>query len=98
MTIPMSRRGFLRRSVAAGATALAAADLARSADAPKRGGRMRLGLVTYLWAQSWDLPTLIRNCEASKVLGVELRTTHKHGVAPRLGAKARGAVKKRFAA
>jgi sugar phosphate isomerase/epimerase len=41
---------------------------------------MRLGLVTYLWAKDWDLPTIIKNCEKSGVLGVELRSTHAHGV------------------
>jgi hypothetical protein len=58
---------------------------------------MRLGLVTYLWGKDWDLPTLITNCEKSKVLGVELRTTHKHGVELDLNKAEREAVKKRFA-
>ena len=39
-----------------------------------------LGLVTYLWGKDWDLPTLIANCEATNFAGVELRSTHKHGV------------------
>lgn len=58
---------------------------------------MRLGLVTYLWGESWDLPTLIANCEKAKIFGVELRTEHKHGVEPRLSAAERAEVKKRFA-
>jgi sugar phosphate isomerase/epimerase len=57
---------------------------------------MRLGLVTYLWGKDWDLPTLIANCEQSGVLGVELRTTHAHGVEPSLNLKERLEVKKRF--
>ena len=60
------------------------------------GAKMRLGLVTYLWGKDWDLPTLIGNCEASKVPGVELRTAHAHGVEPSLSADERKAVKKRF--
>ncbi|NQT87644.1 sugar phosphate isomerase/epimerase [bacterium] len=88
-----TRRDFLRRSVALGAAAFGAHALA--ADPP--GSKMRLGLVTYLWAKDWDLPTLIANCEKSKVLGVELRTTHKHGVEPKLNAQQRADVKKRFA-
>ena len=54
------------------------------------------GLVTYMWGAKWDLPTLLRNCAASRVLGVELRTTHKHGVEPSLSAKEREVVRKRF--
>jgi sugar phosphate isomerase/epimerase len=61
------------------------------------GDKMRFGLVTYLWGEKWDLPTLIANCEASEVLGVELRTTHAHGVEPSLSAAEREAVRKRFA-
>ena len=26
---------------------------------------MQLGLVTYMWGADWDLPTLIKNCEAT---------------------------------
>jgi sugar phosphate isomerase/epimerase len=63
----------------------------------KKASRMQIGLVTYLWGKDWDLATLIRNCEKSKVLGVELRTQHKHGVEPSLNANQRKEVKKRFA-
>jgi sugar phosphate isomerase/epimerase len=62
----------------------------------KAGSEMRLGLVTYLWGQDWDLETLIKNCEQSNVLGVELRTTHAHGVEPALSAQERKEVKLRF--
>jgi sugar phosphate isomerase/epimerase len=58
---------------------------------------MHLGLVTYLWGQDWDLPTLIANCEKSGVLGVELRTQHAHGVEANLSAAERRRVKAQFA-
>jgi sugar phosphate isomerase/epimerase len=58
---------------------------------------MKLGLVTYLWGAEWDLPTLIANCEATGFQGVELRSTHKHGVEVTLAKPEREAVKKRFA-
>lgn len=58
---------------------------------------MRFGLVTYLWGQDWDLPTVIANCQKSGVLGVELRTEHAHGVESNLNAAQRRDVKKRFA-
>jgi len=99
MTDDLTRRDFLRRGTAAGAAAAAgglAEVLAAEKPRPKRGSKMRLGLVTYLWAKDWDLPTLIANCEKAGVLGVELRTTHKHGVERALSAGQRAEVKKRF--
>ena len=58
---------------------------------------MKLGLVTYMWGAEWDLPTLIKNCEATGFGGVELRSTHKHGVEPSLTKVQRVEVRKRFA-
>ncbi len=69
----------------------------RDANPEKKGGDIRYGLVTYQWAKDWDLPTLIANCAKAKVLGVELRTTHKHGVEPSLSMQERADVRKRFA-
>ena len=57
---------------------------------------MQLGLVTYMWGADWDLPTLIKNCQLTGFQGVELRTTHKHGVEPSLSADERRAVAKQF--
>lgn len=62
----------------------------------KKRSRMKPGLVTYLWGKDWDVPTIIRNCEKSNLLGVELRTEHKHGVEPNLSAAQRKEVKARF--
>jgi len=62
----------------------------------KSGSKMKFGLVTYLWGKDWDLATLISACEKSRVLGVELRSTHAHGVEPYLNAQERKEVKKRF--
>ena len=57
---------------------------------------MQLGLVTYMWGADWDLPTLIRNCEETGFEGVELRSTHKHGVEPNLSPTEREQVAGRF--
>ena len=57
---------------------------------------MRFGLVTYMWGADWDLPTLLANCEQAGVGGVELRTTHAHGVEPSLTTDQRDAVRRRF--
>ena len=97
MKLTGSRRTFLKGSAAAAAATLlgSPADLLQG-KLPAPGSAMKFGLVTYLWGQDWDLPTLIKNCTASKVLGVELRTTHAHKVEPSLNAAQRTEVKKRF--
>lgn len=59
--------------------------------------KMRFGLVTYLWGQHMDLEELLRSCETSGLLGVELRTEHKHGVEPSLSPPQRAEVRRRFA-
>ena len=94
------RRKFLKQSVAVGAAALAGKALTEpgaALAAEKPGSQIRLGLVTYQWGKDWDLPTIFKNLEAAKVLGVEPRTTHKHGVEPNLSADRRKEVKKQFA-
>jgi sugar phosphate isomerase/epimerase len=59
---------------------------------------MKLGAVTYNVLKDWDLEAIIKNLEASGFEGVELRTTHKHGVEPAISASERERVKQRFAA
>jgi hypothetical protein len=102
------RQGFQRASLALlGAGGLSAKDGGSSChDAPLRlpplldsGGiapGFKLGLVTYQLAQSWDIETIIKNCEATGFEGVELRTTHKHGVEPSISRPRRAGVRKRF--
>jgi sugar phosphate isomerase/epimerase len=92
----INRRMFLGQA-AATALALGLGPGGAVCAAASRKVRMRFGLVTYLWGQRWDLETLITNCEASGLLGVELRTTHAHGVEPSLSKSERQAVKARFA-
>jgi sugar phosphate isomerase/epimerase len=95
-----SRREFL----CIGAASLAAISIsgttaasADSAPAAKGASQMRLGLVTYNWGRNWDLPTVIKNCESTGFEGVELRSTHKHGVEITLNKQQREEVAKRFA-
>lgn len=57
---------------------------------------MKLGIVTYMWGAEWDLPTLIKNCADTGFEGVELRSTHKHGVEPTLSPAERKTVRKQF--
>lgn len=94
----ISRRALLQTS----ALALAGASLpanSYSAPSPSWAGRskMHLGMVTYNLGKDWNLETLIKNCTAASFEGVELRTTHAHGVETALSAAQRAEVKKRFA-
>ena len=57
---------------------------------------MKLGLVTYQLAKDWDIDTIIENCKETGFAGVELRTTHAHGVEVALGVSEREAVKAKF--
>jgi sugar phosphate isomerase/epimerase len=92
-----SRREFLSQTLCGTSVALlGTGPLALPLSAAETDG-MQFGLVTYLWGKDWDLPTLIANCEATDVLGVELRTEHAHGVQPTLSAREREEVKSRFA-
>lgn len=59
---------------------------------------MRLGLVTYNLAKDWDIDTIIRNCAETGFEGVELRTTHAHGVEVDLSPDQRAEARARFEA
>jgi len=93
-----SRRDFLRRSMYLGATAVTKGPLSNVfAQSSQKGvSGMKFGFVTYQWGKDWDLATLIANCEKAKLLGVELRTEHSHGVESTLSTQQRQDVKKRF--
>ena len=98
----ISRRDFLAITALAATTAslgvLGTPRTARSQEKQeKKGAEIRYGLVTYQWGKDWDLPTLITNCSKAGALGVELRTTHKHGVEPALNDAERADVRKQFA-
>ena len=57
---------------------------------------MKHGLVTYQMAQEWDVDTIISNCREAGFAGVELRTTHAHGVEETLSKAERKDVRKKF--
>jgi sugar phosphate isomerase/epimerase len=96
----VDRRRFLQTSaaIAAGISSTSMpARLCLGQAEQRKPSKMRFGLVTYKWGADWDLPTLLANCEKARAEGVELRTTHKHGVEPSLDANQRREVKARFA-
>src|ERR1044071_4663549 len=59
--------------------------------------RMKLGLITYNVAKDWDLPTILDHVKKAGWDGVELRTTHAHGVELSLDAAGRREVRQRIA-
>lgn len=94
--LSQTRRNFIRDlSVLSAAAIVPGTLLAGLKSAP--GSKMKLGLVTYLWAKDWDIPAIIRNCSEAQISGVELRVEHAHGVTLDLSKKERENVKKQFA-
>jgi sugar phosphate isomerase/epimerase len=92
------RRSFLKAAaLGLGAVALQP-NIGAAANAPSfaRPSTLRLGLVTYNLAKDWDVPTLIKRCEEARFEGVELRTTHAHGVEVNLSDTQREEVRKSF--
>lgn len=95
----ISRRNFIShvgRGVTAGILSNTLISASTQAYLCPKKPAPKFGLVTYLWGRDWDLPTLLRNCETTGVLGVELRTKHAHGVEPSLSASDRALVRKMF--
>ncbi len=95
----VGRRHFLKTaSMSLGTLGLAETSLPAATPQPSlaQPSRLRLGTVTYNIAKDWDVPTIIKNCEATKFEGVELRTTHAHGVEVSLTADQRAEVGRRF--
>jgi len=100
---PQNRRQFVASLANLGVVTSATAWTADSKAAdqtpqppPKRDSSMRIGMVTYQLGQDWDIETIIKNCSAARFQGVELRTSHKHGVEVGLSKEQREQVKARF--
>ena len=93
----MTRRGFVQTAGAI-AVGAAVAPAARGASGPSSAAAIpfRLGIVTYMVAADWDVPTILRICRGVGITDVELRTTHKHGVEPSLGKQQRQDVRRQF--
>ncbi|MVM30086.1 TIM barrel protein [Spirosoma sp. HMF4905] len=91
----IDRKTFLKEiSLLAGVSLISGPILA--SESAREKSAIKLGFVTYLWGKDWDLPTLIKNCADTGLLGVELRVEHAHNVMPELSAAQRLDVKKRF--
>lgn len=92
-----SRRDFLKTTALGGTLALGSGFSGSVFAGNKATPKAQYGLVTYQWAKDWDLPTLLKNCKTANVLGVELRTTHAHGVERTLSKQQRKEVVQQFA-
>src|SRR5262245_59534529 len=98
-----SRRSFLAKTTLGFSAFGLLRDELRAADSPtpktfvSGQSRMKLGTVTYNLAKDWNIETIIKYCSEAKFEGVELRTTHAHGVEVTLSKQQRAEVKKRFA-
>lgn len=95
MKTNLTRKEFFHSlSLIAGAAVFPGVLLSSCNNLP--GAKMNLGLVTYLWGKDWDIPSLIKNCSETEILGVELRVEHAHGVTLDLSSAQRKEVKKQF--
>jgi len=95
-----NRRRFLKTAGlglgALGLASQAAIAAGEPAVSYAKPSKIRLGTVTYNLAKDWDVPTIIKNCEETRFEGVELRTSHAHGVEVALSQSQRQDVAKRF--
>ncbi len=92
-----SRRVFLQSTALAGVAVFGTTHQPQlHAVSRSTESAMKFGLVTYLWGQDMDLPTVISACEQSGLAGVELRTEHKHAVEPSLSKSERDDIRRRF--
>jgi sugar phosphate isomerase/epimerase len=94
----LSAGGAAAIGCAGGTVTLARAEQPQGDKKPAQQGKpaMKLGIVTYNIAKDWDIETIIKNCKQVGLSGVELRTTHAHGVEPTLSKAQRTEVRKKF--
>src|ERR1700754_40275 len=87
--IKTHRRNFLKAAgLVVGTAGLIGPKAFAQNSKPQRfftgNSKMKVGIVTYNIAKDWDVPTIIKNCTEAKIQGVELRTSHAHGVEVKL--------------
>lgn len=92
----LSRRDLLRSAI--GASVIPMLDSGSLIASLSVEPAMRFGLVTYLWGRDLQLQPLLSACRASGLGGVELRTTHAHGIEPVLPPSERSDARKRIEA
>ncbi|MGI6139900.1 MAG: sugar phosphate isomerase/epimerase family protein [Candidatus Hydrogenedentales bacterium] len=101
MTSKIERRRFLQVSglstgFAAMGAALSPATLSAAVASASEQSALKLGMVTYNMGKDMSVDELIALCQATGLEGVELRTTHAHGVEVSLSSAQRLEVRKKF--
>ena len=93
-----NRRAFLKTFGVTATALIAARTFAAETKSTflTKAPSMKIGMVTYQLGQDWDIETIIKNCEAAHFQGVELRTSHKHGVEVSLSKEQREQARARF--
>jgi sugar phosphate isomerase/epimerase len=89
------RRRFLTVSATASMAIMSAKRAAVAGVATARPP-LQLGLVTYQWGKDLQLADLLEVCGRTGFAGVELRSTHAHGVEPGMSSDRRAEAKRRF--
>ncbi|MBI1872563.1 MAG: sugar phosphate isomerase/epimerase [Acidobacteria bacterium] len=89
-----SRRDFLATTALLPTLPLDSFNPQQAARSRRRGPK--IGTVTYNIAKDWDIEAIIKNLTEVGMEGVELRTTHRHGVEIALTPGQRAEVRKRF--
>lgn len=89
-----SRRDFLATTALLPTLPLDSFNPQQAARSRRRGPK--IGTVTYNIAKDWDIEAIIKNLTEVGMEGVELRTTHRHGVEITLTPGQRAEVRKRF--
>ena len=89
------RRRFLAASAAS--ISMLTAGLPSLARAAAARPPLQLGLVTYQWGKDMPLAELLEVCQRTRFAGVELRSTHAHGVEPGMSSDQRADARRRFA-
>ncbi len=94
----VSRRGFMQTTAVAGlGFGVGAQSTSAHAVPAVEAGKIKLGMVTYMMGAEMTCEQLIAFCKQTGLTGVELRTTHKHGVEPTLSPEDRARVRGLFA-
>ena len=100
MNREMKRRNFLQTAGLGLGLALGldagSANSSASAATLEETPSMKLGMVTYNMGKDMTCDDLIAFCKATGLGGVELRTTHAHGVEVSLSAAERADVRRKF--
>jgi sugar phosphate isomerase/epimerase len=91
----LSRRTFIKSSAVTSTVALAAGCQSEP-QSEINTEPLKLGLMSYNLAKSWDVDTIIKNCSETGFEHVELRTTHAHGIEVTSPKQERIDVRKKF--